>query len=169
MTNKPTVVITHTAVSSKSHTHLDVGQWHKDRWKKYSPSAIRTDVARFAGYHYIINWDGTTEQCRYDFEEGIHCKGMNFSSIGVCFMGNGDVHEPSLAQMLAWHSLYRELQTKYFAIPTRPHSAYSTKSCHGNKLSKTYFTTHEYKLTLVAQLKRLVSLLQSIITGRRMK
>lgn len=167
--NKPIVVITHTAASAKHHTHLNIGQWHKDRWGGYRPSSIRKDIARYAGYQYIINWDGTTEQCRHDWEEGIHCKGMNFSSIGVCFIGDGDRHEPSLAQMLAWHSLYRKLQQKYPGIPTEPHRRYSNKTCHGALLPDNYFTAGMYRKTLELHLRRLIAQLLTLVTGERMK
>ena len=98
--NKPNKVITHHAVSLKTHTARDVSMWHWDRWSGYAAS--RRSEAPFAGYTYIIEWDGTTVQCRDHDEEGIHCRGQNFSSIGVCFMGNNDVHYPSEEQKEAW-------------------------------------------------------------------
>jgi len=69
--NIPTKIVTHTAVSAKHHTAQDVNNWHRDRWNGYSPS--RRPEAPYAGYHYIIEWDGNTVQCRDHDEEGIHC------------------------------------------------------------------------------------------------
>lgn len=177
--NKPNKVITHHAVSSRTHNHLDVGRWHYDRWNGYRPSRIRQDMARYAGYHYIINWDGTVEQCRAHDEEGIHCKGQNFSSIGVCFMGNNDLHLPSPYQIEAYRSLYRKLQTEFglSVFDQYPHRKYANKSCHGALLSDTYWvnqvrTSHDRKNNLKDKLERLNQLYSRLLvylTKSRMK
>src|SRR6056297_1548914 len=106
--NNPDKIIVHHAVSSKTHTAVDVSNWHKQRWNGYRPSR-RGGATKYAGYHVIIEWDGTVVQCRDYDEEGIHCRGQNFSSIGVCLMGNFDTHLPSDKQMRAWRRLRDQL------------------------------------------------------------
>lgn len=135
--NKPNKIITHHAVSSRTHIAKDVSRWHFERWKGYARS-VRSE-APYAGYTYIIEWDGTIVQCRNHDEEGIHCRGQNFSSIGVCFMGNNDVHYPSEAQKGAWWRLYQKLEDEYGSLPVHPHRLYANKSCHGKLLSDTYW------------------------------
>lgn len=159
--NKPTVVITHHAVSLPHHTEKDVDNWHRLRWPGF--------VSRsgwHVGYHYIINSDGRLVQTREHDEEGAHCIGMNRSSIGVCFMGNFDLHYPTKEQLVTWDNLYFKLREEFPDIPTRPHRAYANKSCHGKLLPDDYFTIRFQKLSLIEELKRKVAYLQSIIKNR---
>lgn len=162
--NKPTVVITHTAQSLTSHTVKDVDEWHKLRW----PGFI-SRRGYHVGYHYVIHWDGTIIQTRDDDEEGAHVIGMNNSSIGVCFMGNGDLHLPSKAQLMAWNDLYSRLRAKYPNIPTRPHRHYANKTCHGKMLNDEYFMVEHQVYTLKEEVKRLTAILINMTTGKRMK
>jgi len=167
--NKPAKIITHHAVSKPGHDHLDVGQWHYDRWNGYRPSRIRKDIARYAGYHYIILEDGTTEQCRAHDEEGIHCRGQNFNSIGVCFMGNFNRSYPTEAQKRAFIELYNSIGGN---LPVYPHRKYATKDCHGSLLSDDYFANlvdKEMKIALIERLRMLIALLQTMLDGERMK
>lgn len=159
--NKPTVVITHHAVSLPHHTVADVDNWHRARWPGF--------VSRrgyHVGYHHVIHSDGTTTQTRDHDEEGAHCIGMNRSSIGVCFMGNFDLHMPTQAQLQAWDSLYSSLLKAYPGIPTRPHRAYANKSCHGRLLSDDFFADRQRKLALIEELKRRIAFLISLIKSK---
>ena len=59
---------------------MDVGvdeirRWHLDRGFN--------DI----GYHYVIKRDGTIEEGRPLGKPGAHCKGKNFCSVGVCYVG----------------------------------------------------------------------------------
>lgn len=162
--NTPTVVITHHALSRTHHTVKDVDQWHKERW----PGFI-SRKGYHVGYHYVVEWDGTVTQTREHDEEGAHVIGMNKKSIGVCFMGNFDNHLPSEAQMMAWNKLYGQLRKQYPDIPTKPHRAYSTKSCHGRLLEDTYFQTYHQRTELLDQLRQMVALLTHLLTLKRMK
>lgn len=156
--NKPTVVITHHAVSLKTHTVSDVDNWHRQRWPGFVSRA-----GYHVGYHYVIEWDGTVTQTRQHNEEGAHTIGMNTSSIGVCFMGNFDLHLPSEWQMKSWYVLYQKLKKEYPNIPTYPHRKYANKSCHGKLLSDDYFTTGKQIQTLLERVKQLQALLASLI------
>ena len=165
--NRPNKIITHTAASGKHHTAKDVNQWHFDRWGGYAKS--RRTEAPYAGYHFIIDWDGKLTQCRDLDEEGIHCRGQNLSSIGVCFMGHGDYHTPSQEQEETWVELYEKVGK---GMPVYPHRKYSTKSCHGKLLADDYFSRlvdRQQKLDTIERLKQIISQLQSLLLMRRMK
>lgn len=168
--NKPTVVITHHAVSNKSHTVEDVDVWHKARWNGFTTRFFTNKAGEFyhVGYHYVIDWDGTVTQTRFDTEEGAHTIGMNNKSIGVCFMGNFDEYYPSIEQVNAWNELYRRLQLSYPNIPTQPHRAYANKSCHGSLLTDDWFFTQYRRLTLIQELQRIVAKLTNLLTNKRM-
>ena len=191
MVNNPDKVITHHAVSLKTHTAQDVHEWHKDRWAKYalagdlgynpSPTiTMENGEASLVGYHDVIEWDGTWIKCREWEEEGIHTRGQNFSSIGVVFMGNNDNHYPSPAQLGTYkNEYYPAVQKRYPSIKNEdqyPHRKYANKSCHGKLLSDSYYinllnkedetaTKQEMMITITQLMSRLISLL----TQRRMK
>lgn len=177
--NKPDKIITHHAVSSTSHTAQDVQLWHKKRWNSYNPSPTfkaANGEPYYVGYHYIIEWDGNTVQCRAHDEEGVHTKGQNFSSIGVCFIGNMDVHYPSEEQKEAWAKLYSKLTKEFGELPSFPHRKYSNTSCHGKLLSDTYYTDiisvspKIKKLeSLLITLEQLTSRVKALITQERMR
>ena len=174
MRNNPSKIITHTAASAINHTVLDVDRWHKQRW----PGFVSRE-GWHVGYHYVIEWDGGVTQTREHDEEGAHCIGQNTTSIGVCFMGNGDVHEPSDAQKKAWIHLYAKIHAAYPNITTTdiyPHRKWANKSCHGKLLSDTYYvdllTRDSRKTALQAQIVALqatVNRLYSLLRQRRMK
>ncbi len=42
--NKPTKVLTHTAVSSRTHTAQDVDVWHKPRWPGFTSKMTETGL-----------------------------------------------------------------------------------------------------------------------------
>lgn len=181
MINKPDKIITHTAQSAKSHTAQDVHEWHKARWNKYNPSPYfqaNNGEPFYAGYHFIIEWDGTIVQTRLITEEGVHCYGQNFSSIGVCFMGDGDKHYPSKEQKRAWLKLFERINKEYPQITTNriyPHRKYANKSCHGALLDDDYYITvlgEERKIAiqeLIEQVKQLQNRLFAWVSGRRMR
>lgn len=59
----------------------EINQWHKDREFSLSESGF------FCGYHAVIRRDGTIELARLEDEPGVHCKGDNHDSLGVCLVG----------------------------------------------------------------------------------
>lgn len=42
------------------------------------------------GYHYVIKIDGTIQDGRNIRTTGAHCKGQNYGSIGICYIGGLD-------------------------------------------------------------------------------
>lgn len=179
--NKPDKYITHHAVSLKTHTAQDVDAWHKERWPGFNSKHFKNERGEYyhVGYHFVIEWDGKVVQCRALDEEGAHCYGQNSTSIGVCFMGNNDVHKPSSAQIDAWIKLYQTLQPSFPLItPSRifPHRNYANKSCHGKLLTDDYYgwlvTEHAKEAPqaeLLEQLRQLLNQLKSLLSQRRMK
>ena len=156
--NKPTVIITHHALSRQDHTVKDVDDWHRQRWPGFTSRA-----GWHVGYHYVIETSGKVTKTREFDEEGAHTLGVNTSSIGVCFMGNFDLHYPSDAQMKAWYKIYETIQNQYPSIPCKPHRAYASyKSCHGKLLPDDYFA-RQANLNKIEELKRLIAKLTSLI------
>lgn len=56
----------------------DIKEWHLQRGF--------TDV----GYHYIIKLNGEIQEGRNIRTIGAHCKGYNYGSIGICYIGGLD-------------------------------------------------------------------------------
>lgn len=159
--NKPTVIITHHALSLKEHTVYDVDTWHRERWPGFVSRA-----GWHVGYHYVIDWDGTVTQTREHDEEGAHTLGMNKKSIGVCFMGNFDNHLPSEEQLESWEKVYAEIQASFPNLPVRPHRTYANKSCHGSLLADNFFAEH-IRMTLIERINQLIALLSTLLKNKQ--
>ena len=53
----------------------DIDAWHKRKgWNG-------------CGYHYVITLDGTIQAGRPIHKQGAHTKGLNSTSIGICYIG----------------------------------------------------------------------------------
>ena len=168
--NSPKVIITHHSggtdanplADTSNHTVNHINEWHKKQW----PDFVSL-LGYHVGYHYFIDKNGGVTQTRMHSEEGAHTIGMNKSSIGVCFAGNFDVTRPTARQMIAWNKLYKKLRKEYPGIPTRPHRAYATKSCHGKLLGDNYFALSDQSSALLDKAEALVYKLTSIVTRQR--
>jgi len=62
---------------------MDIGAAEIDAWHKQRGFSE-------CGYHYVIRRDGKLEKGRNIGKAGAHCRGHNFSSIGVCLVGGID-------------------------------------------------------------------------------
>ena len=73
------IIVHCTATPEGRHTTVeDIRGWHKDRgW---------SDI----GYHYVIYLDGTVNEGRPVETQGAHCKGHNWKSIGIAYVGGLD-------------------------------------------------------------------------------
>jgi N-acetylmuramoyl-L-alanine amidase len=177
-TNTPSKIITHTAVTPKYMTAEDVDRFHIARWPGFTSKTFKNKEGKYwtVGYHFVIEWDGTIVPTRGVLEEGAHCVGQNLSSIGVCFMGDGDKHMPSPEQKASWKTLYKRLNVVFPNITphdTYPHRKYANKTCHGSKLSDTYFAdlllprdVEQQKKLIVKLSQQVISLLQLLIRKR---
>lgn len=177
--NYPDKIITHTSASSIHTTVADIDSWHKERWNGFTSNVYKNSKGEYyhVGYHFVIDWQGTVKQTRGMNEEGAHCIGQNTSSIGVCFIGNGDHHEPSEAQITAWRTLFRHIQNSYpFITPNDiyPHRKWANKTCHGKILSDTFYaeklvSNEELKKKLLTEILALYNRLYAVMKNERMK
>ncbi len=90
--NQPKWIVIHTAAHAHGGTVYDTSATEIDNWHKQNGwNGI--------GYHYVIRFDGRVEKGREEYMTGAHARGLNSSSIGICFSGHGDI------QMLTQHQL----------------------------------------------------------------
>lgn len=119
-------IILHHSLTKDSKT-VSVGAIRKYHTKTLSWSDI--------GYHFLI------ELMRDDIEivcgrmldkKGSHCRGFNTDSIGICFIGNYDLEEPSKEMWDAGVKLVAFLMRQYDIISIKGHVDYnSKKTCPG--------------------------------------
>ncbi|PRP96572.1 N-acetylmuramoyl-L-alanine amidase [Enhygromyxa salina] len=105
MTARPTTeyIIWHTAAHPGN---LDTSAAQIDGWHKHNGwSGI--------GYHYVVRQGGAVESGRAAGEVGAHAKGLNGKSIGICFSGDGDEEDFTVAQREAGLELTRRLMDEY--------------------------------------------------------
>jgi len=100
-----------------------IDRWHKARgWKG-------------CGYHFIVLIDGTIETGRMIDEVGAHVKGMNKSSIGICYIGGlekdgktpKDTRTPQQKESLLL--LIKTLKKIYPEATLHGHNEFSNKAC----------------------------------------
>lgn len=129
--NVPKKIIVHHSASSPTNTSLsDINEWHRQR------DFTKSELGFFVGYHFVIFPNGTVVRTRSDDEVGCHCIGQNFSSLGVCLVGNFDKDFPTIAQQDALGVFLVEYTKKYnIGISSiLPHRAFSNTNCYGIKL-----------------------------------
>lgn len=105
------IVVHHTAstcstVESITHwhvTHPDGNQWPH------------------IGYHYVIDKVGNITNTLPIEKKGIHCRGSNSHSIGVCLIGNFDTEYVSGGQLAALRLLLSDLKTDYPGVIVEAH------------------------------------------------
>lgn len=100
-----------------------IDRWHKARgWKG-------------CGYHFIVLIDGTIETGRMIDKVGAHVKGMNKSSIGICYIGGlerdgktpKDTRTPQQKESLLL--LIKTLNKIYPVATLHGHNEFSNKAC----------------------------------------
>jgi N-acetylmuramoyl-L-alanine amidase len=100
-----------------------IDRWHKARgWKG-------------CGYHFIVLIDGTIETGRMIDKVGAHVKGMNKSSIGICYIGGldkdaktpKDTRTPQQKESLLL--LIKTLKKIYPEATLHGHNEFSNKAC----------------------------------------
>ena len=100
-----------------------IDRWHKARgWKG-------------CGYHFIVLIDGTIETGRMIDKVGAHAKGMNKSSIGICYIGGlerdaktpKDTRTPQQKESLLL--LIKTLKKIYPEATLHGHNEFSNKAC----------------------------------------
>lgn len=107
----------------------DVERWHKERGE-WGPSKI---TKKYVGYHWIILIDGTVQSGRHPDEVGVHAKGYNSNSLGICLVGRGKYTQ---AQWDSLQSLLGALQGQYNSVKIIGHNEVSNKTCPGFNVQK---------------------------------
>jgi len=162
--NEPKYIIVHHTADGSAGPQLNkVNEYHKYREFPKSSRGF------FVGYHYFIEKDGAVIQAREDTDEGAHCKGYNFVSIGIGLAGNFDFEMPTAKQIYALGSLIATLCEKY-KIKLEdivPHRTFANTSCYGTRLSGSWARAvyKDYFLgaigRLLIKIKELLELLKS--------
>jgi N-acetylmuramoyl-L-alanine amidase len=93
---------------------------------------------RDIGYHWgleSVKGKIVVQKGRPMDEVGAHCIGMNSQAIGICCVGNFDMHIPSEATYFNCAQLCATVMKMFPAITIgtiEPHNKYSNKTCPGN-------------------------------------
>ncbi len=136
MQNKRNItrIILHCSATAegKDFTTADIKKWHLARGF--------SDI----GYHYIIYRDGSIHTGRDESVIGAHCKGYNYNSIGVCYIGGcakdgrtpKDTRTPE--QKDAIIKLLKELKSRYPKATIHGHREFSVKACPSFDARKEY-------------------------------
>lgn len=135
MKNTPKkIIVHHSGDADRADQFAKINEYHK------SLEFPQSSLGYYIGYHYLINREGTLTQCRDESDEGAHCKGLNFASIGVCLEGNFNIEQPTEAQKKSLGNLLVELCEKYFldVMDIYPHRAFRNTDCYGNSLDNNW-------------------------------
>ena len=87
------------------------------------------------GYHYLVRLDGTIESGREEHLAGAHCKGKNYCSVGVWYVGGctadgrtaKDTRTPE--QKTALRTLISQLLQRYPHATVHGHREFARKAC----------------------------------------
>lgn len=137
MTRNPHLVKFIIVHCSATPPGMDVGvkeirQWHLARGFK--------DI----GYHYVVRRDGTIEEGRPLGQPGAHCKGRNYCSVGVCYVGgiaSGSkipTDNRTTEQEKALRELLIELLKVFPDAEIRGHRDFAAKACPSFDATKEY-------------------------------
>ena len=84
------------------------------------------------GYHFLVRKDGSVHEGRPIDTIGAHTGGENSDSIGICFEGNFEVEQMSVAQKEAGAELVTYVKGLYPSIKTvGKHKDYNATACPG--------------------------------------
>lgn len=122
--------------NTSRNEEMDIGvaeieEWHKKRAEKEPWSFYKdpTGAVKYIGYHFVVKRNGTVETGRPINEVGCHAKGVNKSSIGICWVGKSkmtDKQKESLITLVAVLCISHGLET----IDVYGHNQFSThKTC----------------------------------------
>jgi N-acetylmuramoyl-L-alanine amidase len=140
--------------SNGDFTAQDVEAWHKERaikepWSHYVDSS---GVARYIGYHYVVRRTGAVEAGRPESEKGCHCKGMNSSSIGVCWIGRHVMtakQKSSLVDIIAKLCVEHGLN----ALDVYGHNQFSRKTCPNFNTTFTFESIDDFRNILAIAIR----------------
>lgn len=129
---------------TSNHTVEVIDSWHRQR------GFPKSSLGHYAGYHFVVYKTGEIVRTRTPQEEGMHCTGMNTSSIGICLMGNFDRPRnwknsyPTDDQIKCLKTLLDNMVNTYKIDPRRivPHRKFAFwKTCFGENLPDNFGQT----------------------------
>lgn len=117
-------IVIHHAEASKA-TWQDIHRWHQERG--WAGAGYHEYITK-TGEVYLLRGSETAEQCK----EGVHVKGHNRESYGICLEGNynGEQRIP-YAQMEALFLRIAEKKKIYPKAKIRLHKQLSSTDCPG--------------------------------------
>lgn len=103
-------------------TREDINQYHRERG------------FREIGYHFIVHQDGRVEEGRALSQMGAHCKGWNYTAIGIAYIGGTDMQgnpkdTRTEAQKEAIVKLVEGLKRLFPIRRVLGHNEVTTKAC----------------------------------------
>lgn len=163
--NNPKYLIIHHEFGSNGFD--GVNAYHRQLWN------FKSSLGWHIGYHYYISKSGKIHQGRADTDEGAHCLGRNFDSLGICLEGNLDSTRPTDFQLASLKKLILEKMTQWAILPQNiyGHRVYANyKTCPGLLLKeseiKTLFQPDTgYYRTLLDSLKELLLRMRQRLGG----
>lgn len=106
------------------------------------------------GYHVVVHEDGTAHRGRPNRTPGAHVAGFNATTLGICYIGNGNVRGPNLAQMVTIFK-WLERWCRAYGLPAsavlghretgpfvEPPAKPTTKACPGNRVDMEHIRAH---------------------------
>lgn len=116
--NIPKLIVLHHSAHSNCNI-FDINRWHKERgW-----SGI--------GYHFFLTKDGIIYRGRPENAVGVHCKGYNTNTLGVCVQGNYMSETTTLLQEESIINLCIYLCKKYNINIIKAHKESVSTECPG--------------------------------------
>ena len=125
------IIVHHSAANEPNPQFLAINDWHKARRFPKSERGFN------AGYHRVIEMDGSVVKARNDLERDCDALGHNFDSLSVCLVGNLNDNDPTLEQTQSLTQILSEWCNKYGITADKiyPHRHFSATSCYGEKLT----------------------------------
>lgn len=126
---KPEVYIIHHSATK------DGVQRDFDGIKRYH---INVHKWKDVGYHWVLEAVHGKLQWikgRDESVPGVHTRGMNHKSIGICVVGNFEHDVLTAEHITMLKNKIVELDSRYGKLPIEPHSKYNATSCPGKNLN----------------------------------
>ena len=119
-------IIIHCAATKPS---MDIGVAEIRKWHTSPPNNWK-DI----GYHYVIRRNGSIENGRPVIMAGVHTKGHNAKSIGICLVGGIDDKGNAASnftdkQWATLERLVRILKVDYPKATVHGHREFAAKAC----------------------------------------
>lgn len=133
--NKPSKIILHCADTPDSGDQFGlehINRWHKEN--EWQPWVGSEGKEIHCGYHYVIRRSGAVEIGRPENVRGVHCRGHNQDSIGVCYMGTRRMTEMQVESFL---KLYSAIYGRHKIEPSEVYGHYEfneQKTCPGQDM-----------------------------------